>query len=306
MGETSIQWADYTFNPWVGCQRVSPGCENCYAEAYDKRVGGAIDPADGVKKKRWGPTAPRIRTSVENWKKPLQWERKAAFLGERKRVFCSSLADVFEDRAELFPWRSDLFDLIDATPHLDWLLLTKRPENLPLLMPEQSWGKRNIWLGTTVEDPLRCERIAQLQRVPAAVRFLSCEPLISELRGLNLSGIDWVIIGGESGGKARSFDVAWARSLMKQCRKAGAAPFVKQLGSNVRDRNDAGFEAEHDVLDDGSPAEPGEWPTPKRIEEIDTGYQGAPVRVHLRDRAGGDPAEWPLDLRVREFPEVRR
>lgn len=348
MAETTIEWADYTFNPWVGCQRVSPGCEHCYAEAYDKRVGGAWVAVDEGRNRfkmlRWGPKAPRVRTSPANWKKPLKWDREAAEAGVRKRVFCASLADVFEDRAELVAWREDLFGLICMTPRLDWLLLTKRPENVTRLWPETirepggpgvavtggpgpvEW--RNVWLGTTVEDQRRAnERIPQLLRVPAAVRFLSCEPLLEAvdldaagawgIDGDTVERIDWVIIGGESGGGARRFDVAWARSLVKQCRVAGVAPFVKQLGANVIDRNDAGFEAENDVVDDdrfpelrGLPTDPIAWPTPRRIEDNIDGYrdeyQGAPVRIHLVDRAGGDMAEWPLGLRVREFPEVRR
>ena len=366
MAETTIQWADYTFNPWVGCQRVSPGCEHCYAETYDKRVGGGVDTLDGVKKLRWGPKAPRIRTSAANWRQPMKWNREAAKASaeteyvtasgqrvtpHRPRVFCSSLADVFEDRPELVPWREDLFGLIASTPNLDWLLLTKRPENIARLWPEfvrepggdgvlpcwppgramvgtprehEPWP--NVWLGTTVEDQQRArERIPHLLSVPAAVRFLSCEPLLEQIDltpWLFPDGrpvVDWVIIGGESGAGARRFDVAWALRLVKQCKAAGvrAAPFVKQLGANVIDRNDAGFEAENDVVNDdrfpelhGVPTNPRAWPTPKRIEENIDGYrdeyQGAPVRVHLNDRAGGDMSEWPLALRVREFPEVHR
>lgn len=128
MGETTgIAWTDSTFNGWVGCQRVSPGCVNCYAEAQDHRWRPG--------KERWGPTAERTRTSPANWRKPLQWNARATKLGIRHRVFCSSLADVFEDRPEIAPWRSDLFDLIAATPMLDWQLLTKRPENIARLMP---------------------------------------------------------------------------------------------------------------------------------------------------------------------------
>ena len=121
MGENSkIQWTDHTFNPWIGCQKVSPGCTNCYAEALDERWRPG--------RTRWGPKSERTRTSPANWRRVLQWDREAKAAGERARVFCASLADVFEDRAELRPWRADLFKLIDATQHLDWLLLTKRPE----------------------------------------------------------------------------------------------------------------------------------------------------------------------------------
>lgn len=291
MGENSgIQWTTHTFNPWVGCQRVSPGCEHCYAEAYDKRVGGAKLP-DGSKALRWGPKAPRVRTSPANWRKPLAWDRAARAADRRDRVFCSSLADVFEDRPELVPWRAELFALIARTPSLDWLLLTKRPENIRRLWPEVEFpdGQRcfrpgvdwwpNVWLGTTVEDQRRAnERIPELVQVPAAVRFLSCEPLLERLdlrRWLDedetgfVSLIDWVIIGGESGPAARPFAIEWARSLIAQCRDGGdaeAAPFMKQLGARPV----------------------------------------APVPMRLDDSHGGDPSEWPADLRVREFPEPRR
>ena len=281
MGEkTSISWCDSTFNPWVGCQRVSPGCENCFAEALDKRVGGGW--LDGKKSLRWGPTAPRIRTSAANWRKPLAWNRKALKAGTRPRVFCSSLADVFEDRPELAPWRQDLFELIAATPALDWQILTKRPENILRLWPDcvpppgaEDWP--NVWPGTTVEDQQRAnERIDALVKVPAARRFLSCEPLLERVdlsRWLDedktgfVGLIDWVIIGGESGPGARPFDLEWARDLVRQCRDGGraeAAVFVKQMGDH--------------------PVEHGK-------------------RLHL-GRHGADPEQWPPDLRVQEFPEV--
>lgn len=208
MGETTIQWAHFSFNPWVGCQRVSPGCTNCYAEAYDRRVGGLPkgqrkDPE--VAELRWGPKAARVRTSDANWRKPLAWNEAARKAGERHRVFCSSLADVFEDRFELEPWRLQLFDLIRQTPNLDWLLLTKRPENVRRMISDaidrtvttpwdtfavggwlQAWSDgrppANVWLGTTVEDQKRTdERIPELLKVPAAVRFLSCEPLLERV-----------------------------------------------------------------------------------------------------------------------------
>lgn len=205
MGENSgIQWTTHTFNPWVGCQRVSPGCTNCYAEAYDKRVGGRpksqrADP--NVPELRWGPRAPRVRTSAANWRQPLKWNAAAKAAGQQHRVFCSSLADVFEDRRDLDAARADLLDLISRTASLDWLLLTKRPGNvMPLLRGidnidgatvravnfAQRWvggaPPANVWLGTTVEDQQRAnERVPELLSVPARVRFLSCEPLLEHV-----------------------------------------------------------------------------------------------------------------------------
>jgi protein gp37 len=206
MAETTIQWADYTFNPWVGCQRVSPGCEHCYAETYDKRVGGVPkmqrDPNRGEPQLRWGPGAPRTRTSVSYWKQPLKWDATARAAGVSKRVFCASLADVFEARNDLDVHRVELFDLIRRTPSLTWMLLTKRPEHITSGLSSaidafvragdatmatvdmlQAWvdgePPPNIWLGTTVEDQQRAnERIPELIATPAAVRFLSCEPLL--------------------------------------------------------------------------------------------------------------------------------
>lgn len=184
----------------------------------------------------------------------------------------------------------------------------------------------NVWLGTTVEDQKRAnERIPELLKVPAAVRFLSCEPLLEPLnldRALSVpggepcglrcarergAGIDWVIIGGESGGNARRFEVAWAASLLKQCRAACVAPFMKQMGSFVVDRNDAGFDADsHTFVDTGLPVDRRAWPMPLDVEHDINGfreeYQGADCRVRLKDRAGGDMSEWPVAFRVREFP----
>jgi len=259
MGENSkIEWTDETFNPWIGCAKVSPGCANCYAERdFDHRKGRV----------KWGVNGTRSRTSASYWNQPLRWNKKAAAAGVRRRVFCASLADVFEDRAELAPWRAGLFALIDATPNLDWLLLTKRPENIMRLTPSMSAHagthhfapRRNVWLGTSVENQAAADaRIPHLLACPAAVRFLSCEPLLGHVnisgglftqppryngeddeepesgglwRGpspLGRDGIRWVIAGGESGPSARPFDPDWARALLSQCRTAGVPFFGKQ------------------------------------------------------------------------------
>ncbi len=301
MGANSdIQWTHHTFNPWWGCQRVSPGCERCYAETFAKRLGHGT-----TKVALWGPTAERRLASDSYWRQPLKWNRDANAADERRRVFCASMADVFEDRPELAPWRARLWELIYQTPWLDWQLLTKRPQNIARMVPP-FWltePRPNVWLGCTVEDRQRAhERIPHLRAVRAAVHFLSCEPLLEDLGDVDLAGIQWLIVGGESGGKARPFDVAWARGLARQCRAAGAAPFVKQLGAHVRDRNDAGFDGA------ANPAE-NAWALPDPVGQVQhdpdgyrDDYQGAPVRVRLRDAHGGDMSEWPRDLRVREFP----
>lgn len=198
---------------------------------------------------KWGPQGTRQRTSVANWRKPLQWNRQAEREGRRFRVFCASLADVFEDRPELVPWRAELFGLIEQTPSLDWLLLTKRPENVVETLPTKwrphKWGRLpdNVWIGTSVEDQSAADaRIPHLLRIPARVRFLSCEPLlglvdlglpfVSDNPYMTLNHVDWVIVGGESGRKARPMDAGWARSLRDQC-KGQAAFFMKQMGGTL-------------------------------------------------------------------------
>ena len=260
---SKIEWTHHTFNPWWGCQRVSPGCENCYAEAWAKRTGKDV----------WGPTAERRLFGDKHWAEPMKWDREALAAGERRRVFCASMADVFEDRRDLDDQRIKLWKLISATPSLDWLLLTKRPENLSRFVPwlDRPWP--NVWLGTTVEDRKRvAERIATLRRMPAAVHFLSIEPLLEDIGQLDLNGIDWVIVGGESGPDARPFDIGWARSIQEQCRRAGVAFFMKQMG-------DASV-----------------WP----LEDAAlSSFRSGRIRLKKK---GGDWNEWPADLRVREYP----
>jgi protein gp37 len=176
--DTKIEWATHTFNPWTGCQRVSPGCDHCYAEAQAKRNTSTFG--------GWGAHAERKRTSETYWRQPLKWNSEARKAGVRPRVFCASMADVFDNKAPE-AWRHDLWSLIHATPHLDWLLLTKRPQNIAKMLPDENthplpvWGAvwPNVWLGTTVENQAEADRrIPHLLAVPAAKRFLSCEPLL--------------------------------------------------------------------------------------------------------------------------------
>ena len=241
--QTKIEWCHHTFNPWLGCQKVSPGCDNCYAEGWAKRSGLV----------KWGPGEKRIRTSDAYWKQPLKWDAAAKRADVRAKVFCASLADVF-DNAVSPAWRADLWRLIQATKHLDWLLLTKRPQNIAKMLPANEWedGWSNVWLGTTAENQEEANRrIPHLLAAPAAKRFLSCEPLSGPV-GLSpwlggekitlsigshwtektgdVSDIDWVICGGESGPKARPMHPDWARSLRDQCHAAGVAFHFKQWG----------------------------------------------------------------------------
>ena len=227
MGRNShIEWTDHTFNPWWGCTKVSDACKNCYAEAWSRRVGQQV----------WGPNAERRFFGERHWLEPLKWNADALAEMTRRRVFCASMADVFEGRQALNPWRSKLWELIEITPHLDRLLLTKRPELVPL---STQWGDewpRNVWLGATVENQESADsRLAHLAQIPAAVRFISAEPLLGALDLRNWLGrvVDWVITGGESGPKARPSSPSWFRDLLEQCASARVPFHFKQWGEWV-------------------------------------------------------------------------
>lgn len=230
MGKDSrIEWTHHTFNPWWGCVRVSDACDNCYADAWAKRLGEHI----------WGPHSERRFFSDAHWKEPLRWNRDAQTEGERRRVFCASMGDVFENRADLIDARQRLFDLIDVTPHLDWLLLTKRIHLVKKLLPKGYELPRNVWLGTTVENQRVADKHIKylLEFESPSVRFLSCEPLLGPLdlgrylkKGDNGTRVDWVIAGGESGSNARPMDPEWPTALQRQCRKARVPFHFKQWG----------------------------------------------------------------------------
>lgn len=415
MGDTTkIQWCDATFNAWIGCEKVSPGCKHCYA---------AVDTYARVSASRglplWGPGSSRHVTSDANWRKPLAWNRAAEREGVRRRVFCSSLSDVFEDRPDLVEPRARLATLIANTPHLDWLVLTKRPEhahrlwcdaaessNHPAFEVAASSWLPNIWLGTTCEYQAHAdERIPHLLAVPAAVRFVSYEPALGPVdfngwgnlsqmlaqfaprdswesfewpawvpsksraaiekfwattygrgprdwlrdhavqhvpatgtevvcaddngwanvnkmaahgvrgryvhlwnnigqvvtddgnvvhasggigsgwlshwltrHGTYKSKLNWIIIGGESGPGARPFDLAWMRSVVRQCREAKVAAFCKQLGAKPYDSSIA--------------------------VDVDAATMRATTgnTLRLRDPKGGNVEEWPEGDWPREFP----
>ena len=290
---TGIAWAKSTFNPVIGCTEVSPGCDNCYARALDNRhrYGGAT---------HWGAGVPRHRTAPTTWRHPVQWNKSAGETGERWTVF-PSLCDPFDNE---WPehWRGDFFDLIGVTPHLTWLLLTKRignAEKMIAALKRPITPIPNVWIGASVVNQEEADRdIPKLLATPAAKRFVSYEPALGPIDFTNIQAphgapckfncledysihgtphIDWLIVGGESsqgGAKARPFDLAWARSTVAQCKAAGVPVLVKQLGSSP-EWNDP----------DPENSEPPYW-----------------MAVNLKDRAGADPAEWPEDLRVQEFP----
>ncbi|WP_420994083.1 phage Gp37/Gp68 family protein [Cupriavidus sp. 30B13] len=275
MSENSkIEWTDHTFNPWIGCTKVSPGCDHCYAEAQmDTRLGRVT----------WGPKGERMRTSPANWRKPLAWNaRHKEFFaehGRRQRVFCASLADVFDNAVDP-TWRADLLQLVADTPNLDWLLLTKRIGNAHAMLDDAlselshgltKWADApwpNVWLGATVVNQAEADRdIPKLLATPARVRFLSMEPLLgpvdlakwigycerTDKHGISRNdagehilcerycGVSWVIVGGESGPGARPMHPDWARSLRDQCAAAGVPFLFKQWGEYLpwADFNDA-------------------------------------------------------------------
>lgn len=217
---TIIAWTDHTFNAWMGCAKISVGCANCYAERLTR---------DRMGLQLWGPQATRQVTSSANWRKPLQWNRQAATAGQRRKVFCGSLMDWSEDHPTAAATRPRLWELIRATPNLDWQLLTKRTERIKECLP-RDWehGYQNVWLGTTIEDDRYTWRARELAEIPAAVRFVSYEPALGPLPSLNLDGIDWLICGGESGPGYRIFDQQWARDVEAACRESNTAFFFKQ------------------------------------------------------------------------------
>lgn len=242
MENSKIEWTDHTFNPWIGCTKVSDGCKFCYAESLmDHRY----------HKVRWGLTGTRHRTNAATWLSPVHWNKQAKVAGVRQKVFCASLADVFEDRPELEEWRADLFKLIGQTPDLDWLLLTKRPEKAKEYQRTVLGGKSfpfNAWLGTSVENQEQADkRIPILLETPAVIRFLSMEPLLgpvdlglpfaSDNPYMTLAHVDWVIVGGESGQKCRPMQIEWAQDIQQQCEKSCTAFFMKQLGGHPDKRH---------------------------------------------------------------------
>jgi protein gp37 len=241
---SAIGWTDHTFNPWIGCQRVSQGCTHCYAETFtNNRMGRDVF---GAKDKR---------QRTKTWGQPVKWNRAAEAAGEPAKVFCGSLCDVFEDAPIPNEARPELWALVKMTPWLDWLLLTKRPENIAAMLPED-WGDGygNVWLGTSIEDARVGDRARTLAEIPAYRRFISYEPAIGPLfweafasysdrigvwpRGFNhfpeqevsLDGIDWLIVGGESGPGHRPFDLHWARTALDRCADEEIAFFFKQAG----------------------------------------------------------------------------
>jgi protein gp37 len=242
--ETLIAWTDHTFNGWIGCTKVSAGCTNCYAETLaTNRMGLNV----------WGPTASRKVTTTP-WQNARMWNRAAARAGVRRRVFCGSMMDWAEDHPVANRTRAAVWELVRECPWLDWQMLTKRPQRIRECLPKDwgSGGYHNVWLGTSVEDMRVAERVDHLRDIPAVVRFISYEPALGPLDDLDLAGIDWVIVGGESGSGFRPMDVAWARSMRRKCAAEGVAFFFKQSAAI---RTEMGIELDGQIVR--------EYPTPR-------------------------------------------
>lgn len=261
MENSGIAWTTHTFNPWVGCTKVGPGCDHCYAEAWNSRFS-----ADHTAP-NWGPGAPRRRTAASVWSKVRKWNREAGTVAEPVRVFCASLADVFDNEADPAV-RSDLWALVRQSTNLRFQFLTKRIGNASKFLPVD-WAQdfQHCGIVATVVTQDECDRdlpklLAVKKTFGVAWVGLSIEPQTELVLPKEPSGLDWAITGGESdqrGMKARPYDPKWARALIGHGNSHGYAVFVKQMGSN-------------------------------------------PLHLSLCDRAGAEPAEWPEDLRVRQFP----
>ncbi len=257
MGEsTKIAWCDATFNIAWGCVKVSPGCANCYAEnladvgrmAY--RQGGEVV---GV----WGKGRPRRTFGEKHWNEPLKWSRDAAKEGVRKKVFCSSMTDVFMDDETIKAELLKLWPLIQNTPWLDWMLLTKRSDRIAASLPAD-WSTENypnVWLGVSIENAEYAFRADDLRKIDAVVRFISYEPALGSLNNLDVTGIDLVLYGGESGNGSSGYrpeDKQWARDMHKKCYANGTAFFHKQSAAN---RTEMGIELDGRIVR--------QWPNPR-------------------------------------------
>jgi protein gp37 len=214
---TGIEWADHTFAPWFGCTRVSTACDRCYAEVWTVKR---------FHKAEWD-NHPRVRSAATTWRQPLAWQRKAA--GVRRRVFCSHLSDVFDNQVPE-EWRRDLWALISRCPDLDWMILTKRPQNIRRMLPPR-WPWPHVWLGVTAENQQEWDRrVGLLRGIPAELRFVSVEPMLEPIKP-DLDAIGWIICGGETQTGARYMEPEWARDLRDQCARAGVPFFLKQMSA---------------------------------------------------------------------------
>jgi protein gp37 len=251
MGEVSaISWTDATFNPWWGCTKVGPGCDHCYAEAFDKRIGGA----------HWGAGVERRYFGDKHWNEPLKWDRKAAKTGGRLRVFCASMADVFDNEVAQIH-RERLWGVIAQTPNLDWLLTTKRIGNAADMGPA-AWPA-NVWVIITTVNQAELDRDARkLFELSVRVRALSVEPQLDTVSIADYPWLDWVICGGESSHHARPFHIEWASLLQRECAGAGIAFHMKQAGAKPH------MGGKRIYLKHDKGGDPSEWPESLRVREF--------------------------------------
>ncbi len=302
MGEvTKIEWTDHTFNPWIGCTKVAPECANCYAEQLM---------AKRWKKVEWGDKGTRSVTSDSNWKMPIKWNKSAEKEGVLRRVFCASLADVFEDRSELEYWRSGLFDLIYDTPWLDWLLLTKRPGNIKEMWPADGRRRGNCWLGTSVgcqESTHRIDSLLQCRDL-SPVLFLSVEPLLGPVDLSKWMSLRQEVYMCPVCRKKYAEERRNGRGVHLDCRSQGH--LVGYLGGSEIDwvivggesgpharRCDVGWI--RSIVKQCKEAE-----VPCFVKQLGSRPKGKEL-TEVADPKGGDWDEWPEDFRVREFPKVR-
>jgi protein gp37 len=226
MGDKSaIEWTDATWNPTTGCDQVSPGCDNCYALTLAKRLKAMGQPKyqrDGDPRTS-GPGF-ALTAHPDALDIPRTWRSS-------RRVFVNSMSDLFHPKVP-DAFIADVFEVMADTAQHQYQVLTKRPKRAAALADRLPWPD-NVWLGTSIENNHYVERAEQLRRVPAAVRFLSCEPLLAPLPGLVLDGIDWVIVGGESGHNARPLEPTWVRDLRDRSVSAGVPFFFKQWGGRT-------------------------------------------------------------------------
>jgi len=241
--QTLIAWTDRTWNPWRGCTKISPGCAHCYMFTAQERYG----------------RNPAVVTRTGTWRQPIKWDREAAAAGRLERVFTCSWSDWFHEDADA--WRDEAWAVIKRCPHLHFQILTKRHERIVAHLPAD-WGDGygNVWLGVSIENNRFVHRADVLRDIPAAVRFISAEPVLASMPSLNLSRIDWLIVGGESGPGFRPMDHAWVRELRAKARAAGTAFFFKQ---SAAPRTEMGIRLDGEILR--------EYPAPRVIPLRPTG-----------------------------------
>ncbi len=225
---TKIEWCHHTFNPWWGCTQISPLCDHCYAMMLDTRW---------FKRAHWGPRVARRYFGDDYWAEPLKWDHLAGARGCRCRVFCASMADVFDNAVDQAV-RERLWRLIHQTHNLDWLLLTKRIGNAPEMLPtDWSAGYPNVWLIISADQEVLERDVPKLLAIPAMVHGVSIQPQLAPVRlGKFAPQLQWVINGGESGAGSRPFHLEWTRALIAECKSAGTPIFVQRLGSKPHEK----------------------------------------------------------------------